>query len=266
MKKTNRILFVFLVALLLTALLSLGAQALGETSVTISDYVLYSGGKATVSWTVSGDAPSYYMVFAMVNNGSGCQQAMVDLGMAFDTSITTGSMVPGFTYDVYVTDKDYNILGTGTCSVPDVPAFEDGRLKDTSIKISTENRRYTIANQKIEKVKKLSAKEISGGMDNLSALYGVRYQMKMPQLAKPRSFFVTQVFEAPNGFLYVEHAEDVTFERVNNGYQTLWWNISGPDFFGNLYDKNGMIPVGTYKIHLFWDGMRVNTTSFEVGN
>ena len=58
--------------------------------------------------------------------------------------------------------------------------------------------------------------------------------------------------------------EDVTFDRVNNGYQTIWWNLAGVDFFYNLYNITGDIPSGTYRTHLYWDGMWVNDSTFKV--
>ena len=37
------------------------------------------------------------------------------------------------------------------------------------------------------------------------------------------------------------------------------------DRFFELLNKNaGQIPAGDYSIHLYWDGMYVNTTTFRV--
>ena len=88
--------------------------------------------------------------------------------------------------------------------------------------------------------------------------------MRMPTLAKPRTFFVTVAFESPDGFIWVDKAEEITFDQVTGGYQTIWWNIAGPNFFEKLYETTGNIPEGKYTTYLYWDGMWVNTSTFNV--
>ena len=263
MKKKSG-LFLMLMALLLIANAVIPAVSFAAGSVSISTYVTYSGGYATVSWTASGNAPSSYLVYAKVDNSSS-EQAMIKLGETKRNSIQTSDLAPGTRYTVFVTDPEYNILGSETVMVPYVDTFVDGKLKNTSIKVSLETRKYDLSTQKYKRVNSLSAKEIISGFESNSAYYGVKYQMRMPQLAYERSFFVTLVFESPNGFLEVERATDVTFDRVNNGYQTIWWELTGTAYFYDLYNTVGEIPAGTYTIHMYWDGMWVSDTTFKVG-
>ena len=117
-----------------------------------------------------------------------------------------------------------------------------------------------------KKVKNLKVKDIEDGLSDDSMAYGLKYTMKMPQLKKAREFFVTIAFESPEGFLSTVIADDLTFDRVNHGYQTIWFYMIGDAFFSNLYKTTGKIEKGKYKIHLFWDGMWVNTSTFKVSN
>lgn len=260
----RRILMAILVVLLLFPCLSTALAA--GTSVSVSGSVSYDKGTATISWSTTGSEPSSYYVFAQATNHGSSEQAMIRLGETATHSIQTTSLAPGVQYEITVTDNVFNILGTGTCSMPNVPDFEDGKLKNTSVKISVKNRQMNLSTQKFKDIKKLSGEEISNSFESGDFYYGVKYQMRMPQLAKARGFFGTLVFESPDGFVYVDKAMDMTFDRVNNGYQTLWWEIAGVEFFYRLKNAVGSVPAGTYTIRLYWDGMFVNETTFKVGD
>lgn len=259
----HRILTVMMVALLLFSCLSTASAA--GTTVNILSSASYFKGTATISWSTTGSEPSIYYVFAQAIYHGSSEQALMSLGATTTHLIQTTSLAPGISYEITVTDNNFNILGTGICNVPNVPNFEDGKLKDTSIKISVTKRQLTLSTQKYKDIKKLSGTEISNSFDSGEVYYGVKYQMRMPQLAKPRGYFGTLVFESPNGFVYVDKAMDMTFDRVNNGYQTLWWEIAGVEFFYQLKNTVGSIPAGTYTIRLYWDGMFVNSITFDVG-
>ena len=75
---------------------------------------------------------------------------------------------------------------------------------------------------------------------------------------------ITLVIEAPDGFKLVDKAGDLNFDRVSNGYQTVWLQLAGDRFFEALYRNTGNIPTGTYQVTLYWDGAWVNTSSFTV--
>lgn len=259
----RRILMVLMVVMLVSVCTA--ACAAAGTSVSISGSVSYSKGYSTVSWTTTGSEPSLYRVFAQVVNHGTSEQAVLNLGETKSHSIQAANLVPGISYSIIVTDDSFNILGTGTCTVPDVPSFEDGKLKHTSIKISLSKRQYNLSTRKTKDLKKLSGSEIAASFASNQFYYGVQYTMRMPQLAKPRAYFGTLVFESPDGFIWVDKAMDMTFDRVSNGYQTLWWEIAGVEFFYQLNEAVGSIPAGTYTIRLYWDGMFVNTITFDVG-
>ena len=249
--------------LILTCLLFLCASAVfaENNQYSISDSVKYEKGISTISWEGSGTVN--VAVILESSNDSITQKTML-LGETSENSIQTDKLIPGQSYVVFLTDSSFSILAGSGCTVPVAPTFSDGLLKDSSVKIKLEKREFPKNAQKPKKVNKLSAAKIVEGLKDGSNYYGVKYHMQMPKLAKPRTFFVTLVFEAPNGFMTVERAVDVTFDRVSGGYQELWWEITGPEFVYDLYNFNEQIPTGTYSIHLYWDGMKVNTSTFEV--
>lgn len=251
---------------LLAALVCVPLTASAGTTVTLADSVSYSAGRTTISWTVEGDALSKYIVIGVALYGD-AEQKMFLIEETSGTSATAVRMIPDVTYGIYVTDEEYNILGYKEYTMPDSVTFEDGLLKNTSVKVSIDPVKLHAGgarNKNTKKINSFRAAEIASGLQDGSYSYGVKYTMKMPQLAKARDFYVTVAFEAPNGFIWTEVAENVTFDRVNNGYQTLWYYMIGDNFFSSLYDKAGQILLGEYKIYLYWDGMYVNTTTFKV--
>ncbi len=173
--------------------------------------------------------------------------------------------MPGKKYEVTLTTF-FSTLDTRTYTVPDVPLFEDGKLKNTSVKVSIEPRRLAKGDEysNAKKVNGLSASKIISAIQDGNESYGFKYQMRMPQLAKPRTFYVTIYIESPDGYLDAESWGDITFDRVNNGYQTIWFHFLGGDYFKDLYDTTGNVPAGNYKITMYWDGMFVNESVLKI--
>ena len=144
--------------------------------------------------------------------------------------------------------------------------FEDGKLKASSVKITLKPAKMKIGGtmkKDLKEIKEFKASEIIDAIKKGETYYGLKYIMKMPQLKKSRKFYVTLAYESPDGYLMVDKADSLTFDRVNNGYQTLTV-FTGEAFFGYLYKLIEDIPKGTYKVHLFWDGMKVQTKTFKV--
>ncbi len=250
---------IVIIAVLLA--LSLPLSALADTSVTLNNSVSTMGGKTTISWTGSAPAGGCCVMIEALNpsgNGSLLQLA----GTSSSSSVITGMLAPDTTYQVYLLDSSFNILDMHEYTMPSVPVFEDGSLKNTSIKATFELRQSNLSRYK--KVNSFRASDMVTGISAGSQYPCMKYQMRMPQLAHARTFFVQLVFETPDGCLFTDRAQDVTFDRVNNGYQTLWWDDAGIDFFNSLNSQTGSIPSGVYKIHLYWDGYWVNTSTFTV--
>ena len=252
-----------LIAAVLLLVLILPLSALANTSVTLdSNYTPAGNGQVTISWTASEKPAGGYNVIVGALSPDGSDPVLQSAGSTSGTSITTGLLAPGNKYRVYVVDSSFNILGLGEYSIPDVPPFEDGLLKDTSIKVSFEQRTTNLSTYR--KVNSFRASDMLAGIQSGSQYPCLKYQMQMPQLAYERAFFVQLVFVTPDGAAFTDRAQDVTFQRVNNGYQTLWWENAGIDFFDKLNSQRGDIPSGEYTVHLYWDGYWVKTSTFTV--
>ncbi len=263
MKKTSRNLTVCLLGMILLAMTMIPAAALGATKIKLGSSIDYDAGVSTIKWTISGDAPSYvYVLYQMIGNGS-AEQGTYSLGLTTRKSVQTEMLLPGYSYTIFVVDSRGQILAKKDYKLPKASTFRDGKLKNTSVKISTEFR-HQEKNGKYKKLKSLSAKDIMNELKKGETAYGLKYTMKMPTLSKARTFLITLAFEAPNGFVVVDRMTNYTFERVNRGYETVWFELAGNRFFKQLYDENGTIPKGKYKAMLFWDGQWVNTTEFSV--
>jgi hypothetical protein len=187
-------------------------------------------------------------------------------GKATGNSVTVDNMIPGKSYRITLTNSSLLPLDQHDYEMPAPTVFEDGKLKDTSIKISLEPRRLKKGDEpkKAKKLSSFTVKEITKGIEDDTYWYGVKYSMKMPQLGHERTFFLTLAFESPDGYLMVVSAEDMTYEYVARGYQTIWYYILGTNYFPNLYKCVGEIPKGQYKTYMFLDGMLVNQNKFKV--
>ena len=259
----NRMLLRLAAALIALALLCPAASALAD-SVTLADTVDYRDGYTTISW--SGDAASNYEVYVEAINNGPAQQTKFSGGKTSRNSIQVKNMIPGKSYTVYVCDSGGTILGKRDYTMPEPTVFVDGKLKNTSIKISLEPRRLKVGDpaKKAQKLSQFKASEIEKGTAEGSYYYGVKYSMKMPQLGHERTFLLTLAFESPDGYLMVVSAENMTYEYVARGYQTIWYYILGTNYFPNMYKTTGTIESGRYKTYMFLDGMLVNENKFVV--
>lgn len=261
-------LFCLLAVILLAAALACAPVAASALTMAVpGETVSYDAGYTTITWEVFGDEPSLYIVAVEALGGEGVTQQAVKAGETKEHSLRTVEMIPGKRYKVYVLDENNTILGSTECQVPDVPDFQDGKMTTKSAKISMEPRRMRAGGDRTKetkKIKKLVAREIEEGLANGTFDYGLRYTIKMPQLAKGREFFTTIALESPDGFLMTAVANNMTFKRVNGGYQTISFYLIGDSFFSSMYKKNGKISTGDYKVYLYWDGMWVNTSTFKV--
>lgn len=262
MKKTSRILTVCLLGMILLAMTMIPAAALGDAKIKMAKAIDYKAGVSTIRWTYTDDPGIVYVSYQLTGNGS-ANQGRYSIGISDGKSIKTKQLIPGYSYTIYITNSRGQTLAKKEYTLDDADVFRDGKLKNTSVKISTEFR-HIETNGKYTKLKSLSAKDIMDELDRGRSNYGLKYTMKMPTLSKERTFLITLAFEAPNGFALVDGALDYTFKRVNHGYQTVWFEEAGRTFFRELYDENGTIPKGKYKAMLFWDGQWVNTTEFSV--
>ena len=258
-----------MVALMMVLILTVGCLSAGSakaaTTYTLGNQLSYDTGMTTISWTRSGDSEQVKVYVRAIDNGSSDQTLWL-VGTTANTFVTTDVCLPGYRYRVLLCDLDDYVLEEKDYDMPAPVTFSDGNLKNTSVKVQLETRSAPYGTRTYNTEKKLSAAKIERDMNDYTTWYGVKFLMQMPRLAKPRTFFVTLAFESPEGYIYVETAQDITFDRVNGGYQTIWWELIGTGFFRDMLGKTGHIPAGRYKTILYWDGMLVNESTFAVGD
>lgn len=252
-----------ILSLVLLSLLIVPALSMAEGSAVLNDTVQFGNGYVVVSWSGSPSA-EYDIYYQFLDPLNGEEQPQQWDGAGRFNTYSIGGMVPGHSYGVYLVDPATDlILDYKEYELPGAETFRDGKLKDTSVKVSIDPRKQT-ADGSVKSVSEITAKNIVRDLENGSAQYGFRYTMKMPQLIKNRSFHVQTVITAPNGMIWSTNFGDVTFERVADGYQTLWSNFTGNAIFYYEYDRFGNVPAGKYQVELYWDGMFVNRSTITV--
>ena len=248
--------------LLTTYIVCVPAAASGETKVTLNKKIKYNAGKTKISWKVDGEEPeSCALTYQMVDSSTVPQSRIRWEGIT-KHSFETGDLIPGKKYEVILWGPFNSVLARRTYSVPEAEEFADGKLKASSVRITVEPVKMKSGGNPRKDAKKtgmLKAAEIIDSIKNGNTEYGVKYTMKMPRLDKARTVFVTIVFESPDGYMFVEKSEDLTFLRAVSSYDFI-----GYRFFYFMFMERQEVPAGTYKIHLFWDGMKVGTQTFKV--
>lgn len=101
-------------------------------------------------------------------------------------------------------DRNNNSI-TKVYTLPSASTFSDGKLKNSSIKVSN----YPVYKDVDAAYK--TAKKLSGGLksSNIKRMkgtydYGVHYRITYNKLAKSRTYFTQIAITAPNGYLDVE--------------------------------------------------------------
>lgn len=251
----------FLMFGLLAILLVFSSLAYADAQ--LSETVSFDQGVTTISWTGS-PSQAYHVFIKCMDSIEGTAQPYQIVDTNVLNQCKTGLLIPGHSYEVTLVDSAFRIEDIATYSIPSADTFQDGKLKDSSIKVTVETRKKDLQTNQVSKISELSAKAIIKDDLRETAQYGVKYHMQMPQLIKNRSFYIQLAFIAPNGMIYSYDVGDVSFERVADGYQNLWWNFIGQDFFEEELDLYSTILSGKYTIELYWDGMLVNRSYFHV--
>ena len=218
-------------------------------------------GQVTISWEDSENNSPYSVSYEYVGKSNTVQSRYeVSGGKTYSKSITTGELIPGKTYKIGVTDCNGKTI-YDTYSLPTPSSFVDGLLKASSIKVKIEPR------QKNDSASDKTASSISAirAADIISNRgikeYGFRYSIDYPKLAHSRSYYTQIAITAPNDFLECEVNGDAQYGAEYSGQ---YYYMLGEWTFWKIYNKNSSIPKGTWKVDLYWDGMHVNQSTFEV--
>ena len=224
-------------------------------------------GRVTVRWTDSANKAPYYVLCQYVGS-SGVTQPNYWAGgnktesTTYSTSYTIDQLLPGKTYKIEVRDCDGNSI-TRTYTLPSPATFADDQLKASSIKLtlSPRSKRDSTSDSTATAVNSLSASKIVADMGQTE--YGFRYSLDYPTLSHSRTHFTQIAIIAPNGYTECEVWENIDYEMQYTGKS---WHMLGDWTFSMIYDKNRTVPSGTWTVELYWDGMFVNRSTFQVGN
>ena len=222
-------------------------------------------GIATLSWSDTGNNGPYDVYWEMDSYECTDQVCYAEYSVR-GKQLDVYGMIPGQNYYIEIYgENDFSIIET--VRVPSASSFVDGRLKDSSIKTTIEYRYRPNDDTEYKSAKpldNLKSTTMENGIPD-GKRYGIRYTIRLPQLATTRYFETKKVFRAPNGFYMAEYNGEVEYSDFNNSSgSTRYWYCCGEEFFEELLDCCGYIPTGVYYVDLYWDGMLVNTNSFRV--
>ena len=87
------------------------------------------------------------------------------------------------------------------------------------------------------------------------------YEINYSKLAYSHTYFTQIAITAPNGYTECEVYYDLPYKSE---YTSNNWYMLGDWTFKKIYNENSTIPPGTWKVDLYWDGMHVNQSTFNV--
>lgn len=251
------------ILLLLALLLALPLAA--QADITIDPQVAVVNGRVTVAWTDSENNGPYMVGYQYYDESSSAVQTAFWAGgdQASSTTekkqFTFDYLLPGHQYlvDVFTENGDED---SAVITVPAAEEFVDGKLKASSVRTSVDYRYMKVGGDSIGSLDQLKASDMVQHIED--RYYGMRYEITLPVLAYARDYFVQIAMYAPNGYCETVHTSQYEFS-TGVGF-THYLRLMGVDFFADMYDKNGDIPVGDYTIELYFNGMLANTRTFKV--
>ena len=249
-------LLALLLVLSVCPVIALGAE------ITIDDRVRFEDGNTTITWTDDGDGGPYALGYECLDN-SGMDQGFWASGNQEDSTTSSRSytfpdLVPGYAYTIYLFGNE--VSTTANIQVPSASTFEDGLLKASSVKVSLGYRTYQEGNNSPQKADGFTASDMNKHMSD--TYYGLYYELSLPRLSHARDYNVLVTITAPNGFVMSAHSEQYVFS-TGVGF-THFLKFMGSSFFDFLMDRAGEIPVGTYTVNTYFNGMIANTQTFRV--
>ena len=231
----------------------------------IDAHVIVANGKVTVNWKDSQNLGPYKVAFQCTG---GTARQVSFWGASDESTSTTSSkfftftrLIPGNSYLVKVYDKNGTMI-TREITVPKADSFVDGKLKASSMSV-TLTPKYRNSQNTVCNLSSFSHTEMEKYLKEGTRSYGVRYDITVPKLASAREYFEQLVFYSPDGFVLVEYAGNDDYTNTS-GSSNYYWSCIGDTFFSYLYEFNGAIPTGTYRIELYWNGMLAQKRTFTV--
>lgn len=226
----------------------------------LSSAVLTDSGRVTVSWTDSENQAPYRVLARYQGSPDVIQPQYIEAESTSECSWTMENLLPGRTYIIEVQDSA-GVSTSRMYTLPKATPFVDGMLKANGIRVGIEFRRKESSDPTSEakRVVTLKAAEIAANRGVLD--YGFKYQIRMPPLAQSRSYFTQIAILAPNGYTDCEIFSDLDFSRESSG---RYWYMLGDWTFDMMLARNGSVPSGKWTVELYFNGMLVNQSFFNI--
>lgn len=231
----------------------------------INTNVSVSKGKVTVSWTDTANNGPYQVAYEYVG-GTATQTSFWAGGDESGSTVSVkkfvfNALIPGKTYIIRVWDAN-KTLAKAKLTIPSQGSYKDGSLQAKNVTV-TITPKYKNGSGTIFNVSELKASTIVDYLKKGTRFYGIRYEFTVPKATKKLSYYVQLLFRAPNGYAYTENNVQENYDTTG-GAENRFWKCTGDNFFKFMYEKNGSVPTGTYTVEMYWDGMLVNTSTFQV--
>ena len=248
----------------LVVLTLLPIAGLAGSGIDIDTNPVFENGYAFVTWTDSNSAGPYTVGYMLYDDDGTTQRAFLANGTreasaTQKTSYTLKTLIPGHTYIIGVIDKDGNETDE-VITVPAASEFVDGKLKAQSVTVSTDPMYARSLNSSIQGLKRFVANDMIAHIEQY--YYGLSYEIRLPKLAYDREYLVQIELTAPNGYSETIYSDPYVFGSGPRYKHSSKFLADG--YFHRLYDTTGDIPVGTYTLRLFLNGMLANTKEFKV--
>lgn len=221
-------------------------------------------GKVQFTWTDRDNAGPYTFIYQYVDSGT-CPQTNWSVEQIQGTSYTTARLIPGATYNITIFNNNFDSADMQV-TIPAASDYEDGKMRQKSVKLSTALRTLSKSESDVKKAQKASSLSADSMMKTLdTTYYGFRFQIDFPELSKSRYYNTMIAVYAPNGYVdSIMSSDDVEYKRYNNATSATYWYMLGTNFFEVMNKNVGYIPFGTYRVELYWDGMYVGQTTFKI--
>lgn len=215
-------------------------------------------GYVVVSWSDSSNRAPYEVDYCCTE-GTAKQTTYIGATNVSTNKYALNNLCPGMRYKITVIDK-YGDSASATIRVPQRQDLTSSRPRVGSIGYRYKTDKY-VADSSARAFKTLSASAIERNL-NKGYVYG--FYHKMQYYKKVRNVNVhNAVFAviAPNGYINTNYSTNYTLPRQGS------WSFSFlcDQFFTNMYEANGYVPVGEYKFIVFLEGRRFYSTTFNVG-
>lgn len=269
--------FCLLLCILATAIVIAPVTASADASVKLSSKIKFKNGESTISWSDSGDSGTKYQVTYQVTKNGPATQAEFIIGETRNKKIQTMSLIPGKSYTIRVYDYDTGyLLASKTYKMPNADDFQDGKMKQSSIKHELTVVYTSYGTSSPKKVNSIKGTTMAKNLKKKKYDYGIKYVMKMPQQSKDRKYITQIAIESSEGFLQTIFASEEVYKRAAGAIGRYWYwegryswsfgknGMMGQYFFRNMYKLNDDVPTGKYKVYIYLNGMYLKTLTFKV--